>query len=335
MPGPAKRRHMTDDAPDLVVLRQNSRGSTAEPYAADLRARLPDHDIRVAHTPQEERELLAAAPVATGISIDAALLEAAPNLRYFACVFSGHGHLPMDALREHGVAVTTGAGIHAPNLAEWVLGQLLVFARDLKEGWRRQQRREWRHYQAGELYGSTVTVVGLGAIGHAVVERLEPFGVETLGVRYTPEKGGPTDEVFGLTPEDVHEAFSRTDYLVLTTPLTETTAQLVDAETLQTLPPDAVIVNGARGGIIDTDALIAELQGNGIRGAALDVTDPEPLPPDHPLWGFENVHITPHNSGGSPTLTARMADIVAENLERVEETGEYADLRNQVLALDG
>ena len=321
---------MTDDAPDLVVLRQNSRGSTAEPYAADLRARLPDHDIRVAHTPREERELLAAAPAATGISIDAERLEAAPNLRYFACVFSGHGHLPMDALREHGVAVTTGAGIHAPNVAEWVLGQLLVFARDLREGWRRQERREWRHYQAGELLGSTVTVVGLGAIGTAVVERLGPFGVETIGVRYTPSKGGPTDEVFGFDEADVHDAFARTDYLVLTCPLTETTAGLVDADTLETLPPDAVLVNAARGGIVDTNALIAELRGNGIRGAALDVTDPEPLPPEHPLWGFSNVAITPHNSGGSPTLTARMADIVAENLTQVAETGEYRDLRNQV-----
>jgi phosphoglycerate dehydrogenase-like enzyme len=178
---------------------------------------------------------------------------------------------------------------------------------------------------------STVTVIGLGAIGQAVVERLDGFGVETIGVRYTPEKGGPTDEVLGFETESIHGALARTDYLVVACPLTEETRGLVDAEAFATLPTHAVLVNTARGGIVDTEALMDAIADNGIRGAALDVTDPEPLPPDHPLWNFENVLITPHTGGYTPQHWPRLADIVAGNLDRLD-AGE--PLENLVRAPD-
>ena len=312
---------------DIVVLRRGTHGLPMDEYAAALRDRLPDRDIALARTPQEERELVADAPVVTGVGIDENLLDAAGELELFACAYAGYGHLPMDALRERGVAVTNAAGIHAASIAEQVLGYLLTFARDLHEGWRRHQNREYRHYQARELGGSTVTVVGLGAIGHAVVQRLQGFDVDTIGVRYTPEKGGPTDEVIGFDPADVHDALARTDYLVLATPLTDTTRGLIDEDAFATLPPESVLVNVARGGVVDTDALVASIRREGIRGAALDVTDPEPLPEDHPLWTFENVLLTPHNAGHTPEHWPRMADIVAENVPRL---GTDEDLANRV-----
>jgi phosphoglycerate dehydrogenase-like enzyme len=312
---------------DIVVLRRGTHGLPMDEYAAELRERLPDRDIALARTPQEERKLVADAPVVTGVGIDEELLDAAEGLELFACAYAGYGHLPMDALRERGVAVTNAAGIHAPSIAEQVLGYVLTFARDLHEGWRRQQSREYRHYQARELGGSTVTVVGLGAIGHAVVQRLQGFDVDTIGVRYTPEKGGPTDEVIGFDPEAFHDALARTDYLVLATPLTDTTHGLVDADAFATLPPESVLVNVARGGVVDTDALVASIRREGIRGAALDVTDPEPLPEDHPLWTFENVLLTPHNAGHTPEHWPRLADIVAENVPRLGTDG---DLKNRV-----
>jgi phosphoglycerate dehydrogenase-like enzyme len=312
---------------DIAVLRRGTHGLPMDEYAAALRERLPDREIALARTPREERELVADAPVVTGVGIDEELLEAAEELELFACAYAGYGHLPMDALRERGVAVTNAAGIHAASIAEQVLGYLLTFARDLHEGWRRQRNREYRHYQGRELGGSTVTIVGMGAIGHAVVQRLQGFGVDTIGVRYTPEKGGPTDEVVGFDPAAVHDALARTDYLVLATPLTDTTRGLVDAEAFATLPPESVLVNVARGGVVDTDALVAELRRQGIRGAALDVTDPEPLPEDHPLWTFENVLLTPHNAGHTPKHWPRMADIVAENVPKLDRGGE---LRNRV-----
>jgi phosphoglycerate dehydrogenase-like enzyme len=178
------------------------------------------------------------------------------------------------------------------------------------------------------LQGSTVTVVGLGAIGQAVVERLEGFGVDTIGVRYTPEKGGPTDEVLGFGDDDLHEALARTDYLVLACPLTETTRGLVGSEEFETLPPDSVLVNVARGPVVETEALVSALRKEHVRGAALDVTDPEPLPEDHPLWNFENCLITPHYSGYTPEYYSRLADIVAENVRRLEDG---VELENRVV----
>ena len=296
-------------------------------YAAALRERLPDREVALARTPGEERALVADARVVTGSAIDEELLAVADELELFACSYAGYGHLPMDAFHERGVAVTNAAGIHAPSIAEQVLGYLLTFARDLHEGWRRKQNREWRHYQAWELGGATVTVVGMGAIGHAVVERLQGFDVDTIGVRYTPEKGGPTDEVVGFEEEAFHGALARTDYLVLATPLTDTTRGLVDEAAFQTLPPESVLVNVARGGVVDTDALVAAVQRQAIRGAALDVTDPEPLPEEHALWNFENVLLTPHNAGHTPEHWNRLADILATNVPRLDR-GE--DLENRV-----
>ncbi|WP_255192197.1 NAD(P)-dependent oxidoreductase [Natronobeatus ordinarius] len=320
------------ETPDIVVLREGTEGLPTEPYAEALRERLPDHEVVHAPTPRAERELVAEAPIVTGVRIDEELLARAENLELFACAFSGTGHLPMDELADREVVVTNAGGIHAPGLAEGVLGNMLVFARRLHEGWRRKQTPEWRHFQSYELTGSTVTVVGLGSIGQELVKRLEGFDVETIGVRYTPEKGGPTDEVIGFDEDDLHDALARTDYLAIACPLTETTRGLIDEAAFATLPPHAVVVNTARGPIVDTDALVSAIQTNSIRGAALDVTDPEPLPHDHPLWDFENVLITPHTGGHTPKHWDRLADIVAANVHRLEETGSTDDLENVVFA---
>ena len=308
---------------DLLVLREGTEGLSMASYADQLRERLPNMEISLAQTPHEERELAEEARVITGINIDKQLLDRADNLDLFACTFAGTDHVPVDELTEHGVAITNAGGIHAPGIAEQAIGNMLVFARRLHEGWRRKQNNEWRHFQSHEFCNSTVTIVGLGAIGKALAQRLQGFAVDTVGVRYTPEKGGPTDEVYGFDDVEFHDALARTDYLAIACPLTETTRELIDGEALATLPPSSVIVNAARGGIIDTDALVAALQSEAIRGAALDVTDPEPLPQDHPLWTLENCLITPHTGGHTPRHWERLADIVAHNIERLDSGKEF------------
>ena len=319
----------------IVVLRRGVHGLPVEAYVEAIRERLPGWEVHHARTPAEERALVRDAAIVTGHSIDESVLAEATELDLFAGVFAGVDHLPLEGLAERGVAVTNAAGVHGPNVAEHVVGSVLAFAAGLHTGWRRQRDRQWRHYPTRELAGSTVTVVGLGHIGRAVLERLGGFDVETLGVRHTPGKGGPADEVVGYDPDDVHAVLARTDYLALTCPLTETTRGLIDAAALESLPPRAVIVNVARGPVVDTEALIAALQREDVAGAALDVTDPEPLPPESPLWGFDNVLITPHVAGYTPTYYDRVADILAENARRLGGTDETGDLRNLVVAPGG
>jgi phosphoglycerate dehydrogenase-like enzyme len=321
---------MSDTAPDVLVLRSDTHGLPAREYADLLTEQLPEHEIALATTPAEERELIQHARVVSGVDISESLLDHAENLELFAGIAAGYNHIPLDTLAEMDVAVTNASGIHAPNIAEQVLGYILTFSRQLRKGLERDARHEWRHYQADELKGSTVTVIGLGAIGSAVIERLSGFGVDTIGVRYTPQKGGPADEVIGFDQNDLHSALARTDYLVIAAPLTDTTHELLSTEEFKTLPPHAKIVNVGRGQIIDTDALISAVQQNQIDGAALDVTDPEPLPPDHPLWRFQNVIITPHNAGHSPKHWERLADIVANNVAQISDTDSVENLENLV-----
>jgi phosphoglycerate dehydrogenase-like enzyme len=314
--------------PDVVVLRKKVHGLSTEGYAEILRERLSEREVAFAATPEQERELLPGASVVTGHEIDEESLELAEKLQYFACIYAGTGHLPLDALEECGVAVTNAAGVHGPNIAEYAVGAILSFARDFPRAFRRKERREWRSFPTYELQGSTVAVVGLGAIGEATVERLDAFGVQTVGVRHTPEKGGPTDEVYGF--DEVNPAVADADYVVLACPLTDETEGLVDDAVFQTLPTDAVLVNVARGKVVDTEALLSALRGNAIRGAALAVTEPEPLPEDHELWGFDNVLITPHNAGHTPNYFERMADVLERNVELAEERGAFEGLENQV-----
>jgi len=314
---------------DVLVLNGTAHGIPSAECAQALRDRLDDYEVHLARTDSEERELIPDAEVVVGGSLGGELLDAAESLELFACSSAGVGHLDLDEFRERGIPVTNASGVHGPNIAEHVLGWLLMITRRLDEGLARQDRREWRHFQAmGELNDSRVCVVGLGAIGTTIVERLSGFDLETVGVRYTPEKGGPTDEVYGF--DELESALVGVDYLVIACPLTETTEGLIGADELSWLPPEAVLVNVGRGPIVETEALVDALRGNKLHAAALDVTDPEPLPEDHELWNLGNAYITPHNSGHTPRYWERVAEILVRNLDRVEETGTFEGLENQV-----
>ncbi|MBX0285838.1 D-2-hydroxyacid dehydrogenase [Haloarcula salinisoli] len=314
--------------PDIVVRRHSVHGMAVDQYASALRERLPDREVAVGHTPAAERDLVTDATVVTGTSIDEALLGQAESLRLFASTYAGYDHLPLGALADRGVALTTASGVHGPNVAEYVVGAWLSLARGFLQARRQQREGVWQAFQASDFAGSRVCVVGMGAIGEAIVARLDGFDVETVTVRHSPGKDAATDEVYGY--EEIHEAVAGASYVALACPLTDETRGLVDESVLRSMHPDCVLVNVARGPVVDTDALVDACQHNYVGGAVLDVTDPEPLPGDHPLWDFENVLLTPHNAGHTPEYYERLADIVAENVRRAEETGSWDGLENQV-----
>src|SRR4051812_22443477 len=191
-----------------------------------------------------------------------------------------------------GVIVCNARGVYDAPLAEWVIGAILAMERGLVEARDAQARREWNVLNPPELFGRRVVILGLGSIGTAIADRLRPFGVEVTGVGRAAREG-----VRGLS--DLDEVLPDAEILVNMLPLTSETSGLLDARRLGLLPDGALVVNGGRGRTIATRALVEELRAGRLR-AALDVTDPEPLPPDHPLWGLPNVLITPHMAGDSP-----------------------------------
>lgn len=210
-----------------------------------------------------------------------------------------------------GVLLCDARGVHTVSTSEWVLTAILSYLRAFPAFARQQAARVWLHgpqVPTGELAGRRVLIVGAGDIGEATAARLAPFEVSVTKVARTARPGvHPIDDLPGLLPS--------TDVVVLLVPLTAATRGLVDARFLARLPDGALLVNASRGPVVRTDDLVAELC-TGRIGAALDVTDPEPLPPDSPLWGMPNVLLTPHVGGAVRALVARGYRLVGDQIRR-------------------
>jgi phosphoglycerate dehydrogenase-like enzyme len=208
-----------------------------------------------------------------------------------------------------GVTLCNARGVHDAATSEWVVAAILAMTKRLSEGLERQRAGRWAPWAPDELAGKTVLIVGYGSIGRAVAARLEPFGVRLVRVARSARPGVRSA---GELPTVLPEA----DVVVLLTPLTEETRGLVDERFLGQMRPGALLVNAGRGALVDTPALVRALSAGRIR-AALDVTDPEPLPHEHPLWDAEGVLITPHVAGESPRAVERAAALIREQLVRL------------------
>lgn len=206
------------------------------------------------------------------------------------------------------VLLCDARGVHDSSTSEWVVAAMLAALRDFPGFARAQARREWTYHVTDELAGKRVLIVGSGSIGEAVARRLEPFEVTVTRVARTARDG-----VHAVTA--LPDLLPGADVVVLLLPLTEATRGLVGADFLARMREGALLVNAARGPVVDMAALTRELASGRI-AAALDVTDPEPLPADHPLWTMENVFLTPHVAGSVRGFPARAYRLVAEQLAR-------------------
>jgi phosphoglycerate dehydrogenase-like enzyme len=201
--------------------------------------------------------------------------------------------------------------VYAPDVAEHAVACLLAAARRFPQAAR---RTEWRELDAEPLAGRTVGLVGAGAIGQETIARLRPFGVRVLALT---RSGRPVESADRSLPADaLDDLLGESDYVVLALPLTLRTRGLIGERELHLVGPNGWLVNVARGPLVDTDALVRALAEGRIAGACLDVTDPEPLPPDHPLWRFENVLVTPHVANPPGTVYEPLARLVEENVRR-------------------
>ncbi|MEF8841087.1 MAG: D-2-hydroxyacid dehydrogenase [Haloarculaceae archaeon] len=317
--------------PETVLLHTaaSSHWVDSESLAASVTDRLPDLDLRVARTPAESRALVADAEVALAASLPEEVLAAAEGLRWVQALSAGVDFYDLDALREAGVLLTSAAGVHAEPMAEQTLGYLLLFERDVLRGVRQQEAGLWQRYEGGELRGKTLGIVGVGAVGSRVAELAGAFGMTVLGTKRDPSTApDAVDEVWA--PDGLHELLVRADYVVLACPLTDETRGLIGREELGIMDEESVLVNVARGPIVEEDALVEALQQGVVRGAALDVFGTEPLPAASPLWDLPNAVVTPHMSGSTPHKEHRLADLFATNLEAFRAGDEDA-MENRVV----
>jgi glyoxylate reductase len=238
--------------------------------------------------------------------IDADLLAACPQLKVVANYAVGVDNVDLAAARAHGVPVGNTPDVLTDATADLAFALLLAAARRLPQSAQAVKDGDWCAWRpdgflGADVAGATLGIVGAGRIGEAVARRAAGFDMRVLK---TTSRGG--------TP--LAELLAQADFVSLHVPLTPETRHLIDAAALQRMKPTAILVNTARGPIVDTGALIAALQAGTIAGAALDVTDPEPLPPDHPLLQAPNVLVLPHVGSATPRTRAAMADLAVDNV---------------------
>jgi phosphoglycerate dehydrogenase-like enzyme len=264
---------------------------------------------------EEQRSAFARAEVMLAWDVPVDVHEVAPNLEWIQAIGAGVDHFR--GARLDDIVVTNAVGVAAVPIAEFVIGRLLsVWKRfdDLADG---QRRHAWEPIFGRTFEGSTLGVVGLGAIGTAVAERARAFGVRVLGVRrrHVPGAGSPfADEVFGT--DELLDVLGRCDAVVLSAPSTPETNDLFDAEAFAAMRPGAVFCNVARGALVDEEALVDALESGHLGAAIVDVTKQEPLPADSRMWDAPRLLLSPHSSTSLDRYLDSIFALFTDNLRR-------------------
>jgi phosphoglycerate dehydrogenase-like enzyme len=303
--------------------------------AADGRARV----LSVRGGAPDDPDLSRAEVVVSGWYHDASvafsdILAAMPSLRWIHSTGAGIDDFVTRELVERRVWVTNVAGAYAPAMAEYALAGMVMLARGLPAVLEAQRKHDWLTREAPrgtDLHGKQLGIVGYGAVGHHATVAAKALGMRVWATRRTPMfvSGEPLDRL--LPPEELPALLAASDYVLVAASLNTTTRHLIGERELRAMKPSAVLVNIARGGLVDQDALAAALQAGRLGGAVLDVTTPEPLPPESELWDAANVVITPHVSGDTAEGWERGIEFFCANLRlylggQPERMGNLVDL---------
>jgi glyoxylate reductase len=238
--------------------------------------------------------------------IDSGLIDASPNLKVIANYAVGFDNIDVDAATSRGIAVGNTPDALTEATADMAFALLMAAARRILEAADAARSGRWKTWEPGaflgaDVYGATIGIIGLGRIGQAVARRASGFGMEVL-----------TTET--RDAHNLEHLLRRSDFVSLHLPLTSGTRHLINAELLALMKPTAILINTSRGGVVDQAALTQALQTGQIAGAALDVTDPEPLPLEDPLWQAPNLLVVPHIASATWTARERMAEIAVDNI---------------------
>jgi phosphoglycerate dehydrogenase-like enzyme len=290
--------------------------------AVHVRGRFPE--MKVVHLPTHDHlaDEIGDTDIFVGWSLRPEQFALAKKLKWIHSTAAGVGQLMYPELRASSVVVTNASGVHTIPMAEHIVGMLIALARRFPSAFRYQMARQWAQQELWdepirprELAGQALLIIGFGAIGREVARRVRPLGMKIWAVtRSGRADNSDADRVLPVARlgEVLHEA----DYVILAAPETPETRRMIGARELAQMKPTAHLINVARGSLVDEPALIRALAERQIAGAALDVTEEEPLPRDNPLWALPNVFITPHISSVSEYLWDRQTELLLDNLER-------------------
>jgi phosphoglycerate dehydrogenase-like enzyme len=276
-------------------------------------------------------QLIAECDAVLAWHITEAELELAQRLKWVQWIGAGVENAPLLALRRRNILLTNNRGVHAINIAEHVVAMMLAFARALPYLLNAQAQGIWAD-DAGrklvrEISGSTLLVLGSGNIGLALAERGRALGQKvTIVGRTAQQLSKPRTRIHSI--DSLPDLLPGADHVAICLPLTPETHRLIDQDSIRMMKPGAFLYNIGRGSIVDTEALTVALQDGLLGGAGLDVTDPEPLPPGHPLWTMPNVMLTAHTAGATPNYWNRGEEILIENIERYLDGRELRNLVN-------
>lgn len=249
--------------------------------------------------------------------IDAPLMDRAPRLKVISNCAVGYDNIDVPAATQRGIAVGNTPGVLTETTADFAFALLLAAARRVVEAERHTRAGKWKTWGltvllGQDVFGATLGLVGLGRIGTAVAKRARGFEMRVL--YYDPQRRPDVEAQLGVTYADLDTVVREADFLSIHTPLTETTRHLVNADLLRKMKKTAILINTARGAVVDQAALYTALREGWIAGAALDVTDPEPIALDDPLLTLDNCIITPHIASASVATRTKMAVMAARNL---------------------
>jgi phosphoglycerate dehydrogenase-like enzyme len=296
--------------------------SIPDGHAAALASSFPDVEFLRARTLDEARTAIGDVDACFTPLLKAEMIAAAPKLRWVHSPAAAvEGLLPLASLAAAGVTVTNSKGVQAIPIAEHVMGGILLLSRRYDRTMAAQRERKWIQNELPDdwprmLHGQRMTIVGLGTIGAEIARRAKAFGIHVTGVRRRPDAEKPAfvDKVVG--PDRLNAVLHGCDIVVLAAPGIAATHRMIGVEQLALLNHGALLVNVARAGIVDDDAMRAALDTGRLRGAVLDVFEREPLEETSPLWGAPNVIITPHSSGFRESHWDDVTQLFGDNLRR-------------------
>ncbi|MBE0701173.1 MAG: D-2-hydroxyacid dehydrogenase [Acholeplasmataceae bacterium] len=283
-----------------------------EKYAKRLRSRFPDIEIITDDIMSFDCEAI----ICSASFLKPQTLDLYKNLRWIQLLSAGYDTIDINDIHQRQITLTNARDVYSIQIAEDVFSKILAFNRNTKQHFEHMKTGDWQYQKVThEIAHSKVGILGTGSIAIEIAKRMKAFDAQTIGYKRTLDNV-PFFDVICTKPTELDWLYAECDYLIIALPLTTETKHLISSAQFAKMKPSCLVINIARGEIIDQDALVDALRNHLIRGAALDVVTPEPLPTEHPLWYMDNVLITPHNAGSSPHMLERLYQMVEDNVHR-------------------